>query len=283
MNKFSIAIVLTAVLAVATSCHSAQKAVSAETRANTESATIDTDWSKAAYSPLTAAAAAKEWTDFSATGNITVGTTSTLSSSMQIKMVRGKSISISIRPILGIEMGKLFIDKDSVTIVDKYHSIYMRESVSQFLGNNIGLNALQNLLLSRPFDLNEGGFSVVNAHNFTATTPDDDNEWEMRPKSAISSAFSYYFKMLENNISKFYVTLSNGRMYALNFTDFKQVSGDTVASDINARIEVSGTIVQLDIRYSKSLRWNSGIVDSISIPAGAQRYSFAQVIKSLSL
>ncbi len=283
MNKFSIAIAFVAVLTIATSCHSAQKAVSAETRANTESATVEADWSKAAYSPLTAAAAAKEWTDFSASGNITVGTSSTLSSSMQIKMVRGKSISISIRPILGIEMGKLFIDKDSVTIVDKYHSIYMRESVSQFLGNDIGLNALQNLLLSRPFDLNEGGFSVINAHNFTATAPDSDNEWEMRPKAAISSAFSYYFKMLENNISKFYVTLSNGRMYALNFTDYKQVSGDTVASDINARIEVSGTIVQLDIRYSKSLRWNSGIVDSISIPAGAQRYSFAQIIKSLSL
>ncbi len=283
MSKFSIAIALAAVLVATTACHSAQKAVSAETRANTESTKVEADWSKSAYNPLTAAAAAKEWTDFSASGNITVGTTSNLSSTMQLKMVRGKSISISIRPILGIEMGKLFIDKDSVTIVDKYHSIYMRESVGQFLGNDISLNALQNLLLSRPFDLSDGGFSVVNAHHFTATDPDSNNGWEMRPKATVSSAFSYVFNMFENNISKFIVTLANGRAYTLNFGNYKQVSSDTIATDINARIEVSATVVQLDIRYTKSLKWNSGIVDSISIPAGAQRYSFAQIMKSLSL
>ncbi len=281
MNKFSIIIALTAVLAVASSCRSAQKAVVADTRAASVSTKVDADWKKSAYNPLTAAAAAKDWTDFSASGNISISTSSSLSSAMQLKMVRGKSISISIRPILGIEMGKLFIDKDSVTLVDKYHSIYMRESVSQFLGDGIGLNALQDLLLSRPFDLSEGSLTTSNAYHFTATAPDEDDMWEMRPVTT-TPLFSYFFNMFENNISKFNVTLNDGQSYALNFDNYKQVGDGTVASSINARVAVGGMAVQLDIRYTKSLRWNNGISDSISIPVGAQRYSFAQVIKSLT-
>ncbi len=281
MNKFSIIIALTAVLAVASSCRSAQKAVVADTRAASVSTKVDADWKKSAYNPLTAATAAKDWTDFSASGNISISTTSSLSSAMQLKMVHGKSISISIRPILGIEMGKLFIDKDSVTLVDKYHSIYMRESVSQFLGDGIGLNALQDLLLSRPFDLSDGSLNTSNAYHFTATAPDEDDMWEMRPVTT-TPLFSYFFNMFENNISKFNVTLNDGQSYALNFDNYKQVGDGTVASSINARVAVGGMAVQLDIRYTKSLRWNSGISDSISIPVGAQRYSFAQVIKSLT-
>ena len=132
MNKSSIIIaLLAAILAMSTSCRSAQKAMVSETRSGEIAESVEADWSNSAFNPLTVAAAAPEWTDFSASGNITVSTTGSLSSAIQIKMVRGRSISISIRPLLGIEMGKLFVDKDSVTLVDKYHNIYVRESVSQ--------------------------------------------------------------------------------------------------------------------------------------------------------
>lgn len=251
-----------------------------ETRSGEIAESVEADWSNSAFNPLTVAAAAPEWTDFSASGNITVSTTGSLSSAIQIKMVRGRSISISIRPLLGIEMGKLFVDKDSVTLVDKYHNIYVRESVSQLLGNGIGLYALQNLLLSRPFDLTDGTISASNAYHFSATAPDNERRWQMRPAKA-NQLFGYFFDMIENNVSRFNVTLNNGQQYAMDFSAFKPVDGKVIATSISAHIEIGGTKVEMDLKYTKSIRWNSGVTDYIRIPDGARRYSLAQLLKSL--
>lgn len=251
-----------------------------ETRSGEIAESVEADWSNSAFNPLTVAAAAPEWTDFSASGNITVSTTGSLSSAIQIKMVRGRSISISIRPLLGIEMGKLFVDKDSVTLVDKYHNIYVRESVSQLLGNGIGLYALQNLLLSRPFDLTDGAISASNAYHFSATAPDNERRWQMRPAKA-NQLFGYFFDMIENNVSRFNVTLNNGQQYAMDFSAFKPVDGKVIATSISAHIEIGGAKVGMDLKYTKSIRWNSGVTDYIRIPDGARRYSLAQLLKSL--
>lgn len=281
MNKSSIIIaLLAAILAMSTSCRSAQKAMVSETRSGEIAESVEADWSNSAFNPLTVAAAAPEWTDFSASGNIMVSTTGSLSSAIQIKMVRGRSISISIRPLLGIEMGKLFVDKDSVTLVDKYHNIYVRESVSQLLGNGIGLYALQNLLLSRPFDLTDGAISASNAYHFSATAPDNERRWQMRPAKA-NQLFGYFFDMIENNVSRFNVTLNNGQQYAMDFSAFKPVDGKVIATSISAHIEIGGTNVGMDLKYTKSIRWNSGVTDYIRIPDGARRYSLAQLLKSL--
>lgn len=251
-----------------------------ETRSGEIAESVEADWSNSAFNPLTVAAAAPEWTDFSASGNITVSTTGSLSSAIQIKMVRGRSISISIRPLLGIEMGKLFVDKDSVTLVDKYHNIYVRESVSQLLGNGIGLYALQNLLLSRPFDLTDGAISASNAYHFSATAPDNERRWQMRPAKA-NQLFGYFFDMIENNVSRFNVTLNNGQQYAMDFSVFKPVDSKVIATSISAHIEIGGTKVGMDLKYTKSIRWNSGVTDYIRIPDGARRYSLAQLLKSI--
>lgn len=281
MNKSSIIIaLLAAILAMSTSCRSAQKAMVSETHSGEIAESVEADWSNSAFNPLTVAAAAPEWTDFSASGNITVSTTGSLSSAVQIKMVRGRSISISIRPLLGIEMGKLFVDKDSVTLVDKYHNIYVRESVSQLLGNGIGLYALQNLLLSRPFDLTDGAINASNAYHFSATAPDNERRWQMRPAKA-NQLFGYFFDMIENNVSRFNVTLNNGQQYAMDFSAFKPVDGKVIATSISAHIEIGGAKVGMDLKYTKSIRWNSGVTDYIRIPDGARRYSLAQLLKSL--
>ena len=110
MNKSSIIIALAAILAMSTSCRSAQKAMVSETRSGEIAESVEADWSNSAFNPLTVAAAAPEWTDFSASGNITVSTTGSLSSAIQIIMVRGRTNSLSLRPQHAIEFANHFVD-----------------------------------------------------------------------------------------------------------------------------------------------------------------------------
>ena len=60
-----------------------------------------------------------DWTTLSTSGTVTLGGKNPFSSAMQITMVRGKSVNVSIRPLLGIEMGRIYITGDSVVVVNK--------------------------------------------------------------------------------------------------------------------------------------------------------------------
>ena len=60
----------------------------------------------------------KDWSTFRTSGKIVIGGKQQFSSSMQLSMVKGKSISVSIRPLLGIEMGKIFITSDSIIVLN---------------------------------------------------------------------------------------------------------------------------------------------------------------------
>lgn len=242
---------------------------------------IETDWSKSAYNPLTVAETAIEWSDFSASGNIAVRTSGNLKSAIQLKMVRGKSVSISIRPFLGIEVGKLYIDTDSVTVVDKYHGLYLKEAVSRFLGEGISLEALQSLLLSKPFDLKTGTLTEKNTGNFEASAAGEDGQWTLFPRNAEKN-FRYFFDMDKNNIKTFNVILANGQQYALRFDGYKAFSGAVVATAVNAEIPAGGMELSFEITLNKSVKWDSGISDGINIPGNARRYSFAQILEQLA-
>lgn len=243
---------------------------------------IEEDWGKSAYSPLTVAAAALPWTDFSASGTMEIRTSSgSLKSSFQLKMVNGKSVSFSLRPILGIEMGKIYIDTDSVTVVDKYHGIYLRESVARFLGTGMELRSLQSLLLSRPFDLASGPLSSLNVDRFEASAADDEGKWTLFSRDTVPQ-FSYFFDMERNNVKTFNVELPEGQVYALQFSEFKMADGSEIATCVDADIPIGGMAVKFGMKLTKSIRWNSGFIDSVSVPRDARRYSFAQIMKALT-
>ena len=67
------------------------------------------------------------WQTMQTGGNIKLSAGSSFSSSVQVRMVRDKAIFISLRPMLGIEVGKLVITADSLYAVDKVHKRYIAE------------------------------------------------------------------------------------------------------------------------------------------------------------
>ena len=70
----------------------------------------------------------KAWNTLQTSGKINIDMGKKVSSSIQIKMEKGKSIFISIRPMLGMEMGKIYMTSDSIYMLDKMNKRYIAEN-----------------------------------------------------------------------------------------------------------------------------------------------------------
>ncbi|MDD6140646.1 MAG: DUF4292 domain-containing protein [Bacteroidales bacterium] len=266
MSKTIIRIIALAVVAVAmASCGSQKPTEKAPTAEQIQT-----------YTPATVAAAMPDWTDATLNGKVSIGMTS----SMVMKMVRGKSLSISLRPLLGIEVGKLYFEGDTVTVVDKYHNAYLRESIGNFMGEYITVETLQSLFLSRPFVVGKGTITPELASSMEATRPDGNRRWQMMPKRT-DKRFSYRYEMEENRMLQFVLSLGTDTDYAMNFGKYMVTARGEIAGEITSRIPMGGKIVALDLTF-KSAKWNTGLNDGIDIPADARRLSFDDILKLIS-
>lgn len=234
------------------------------------------DYKDKKYNPETVIADNLDWADVTINGKVQVG----ISSSMVMKMIKGKSISISLRPMLGIEMGKLHFEGDTVTVIDKYHNVYMQEPVGSFLGDYVSIEALQSLFLSRPFVIGEGFMTAENCTTMTCTDSDAEGKWMMFPRKQ-PAGFSYQYDLIGNNISNFKIAgLSN---YELNmsFSNFVADLKGNIAYRITSQIPLSGKIMALNLTY-KSVKWDTGITDNITVPEGSRKLTFAEILQMIS-
>ncbi len=67
---------------------------------------------------------------FSSRLNLTLASgTKSLSSKANLKIIRDKAIQLSVQPLFGVEMVRLYADKDSLVLLDRMNKRYVKESV----------------------------------------------------------------------------------------------------------------------------------------------------------
>ena len=104
-NKIAILLTLTALLSA---CGSLKKSTVPEPTVTTGSTTTEADPCKTIIATL------EDWQTKQTSGHINLNAGTSFSTSIQMRMVRDKAIYISLRPVLGIEVGKLLITADSL-------------------------------------------------------------------------------------------------------------------------------------------------------------------------
>lgn len=236
------------------------------------------------YNVNTILQANTDWTDVTINGSITISTSSNLNSAVQLKMIKDESISISIRPLLGIEMGKLYITNDSIVVLDKYHKLFFKGSIKGYVDEKINISSLQNLLLSRAFIPEAKAVNFDWKDCYQATRTDENGNWTLTPKEQ-DRQFAYNFDMEGNNLKNFNLEILNGRpdnVYSMAFSGYRLTDNGIVASQLKANIPIQDTTVKFQMLLNKLVRWNSGIQDYIRIPNDAQQITIADISKLLS-
>lgn len=215
-----------------------------------------------------------EWQTFSVKGRFSISDYEGLSASMQLRMVNGRYVYISLRGGMGIEGGRIFITGDSIYIVDKINKCYVADVVSAFTaGIEIPLEALQGLLIGRAFGIENAVIGGVGGDGsfMVSTTGNDETCYRF-----IFDCYNLFSTMVADSGTG-YSSCSAG------YDGYVETSHGIVATSwaIVSRLQ-DGAQVIMQAEYSpSSIVWNREMNDKFSINANYNRIDTNQLLQQL--
>ncbi|MBR5685121.1 MAG: DUF4292 domain-containing protein [Muribaculaceae bacterium] len=270
---------ITALAIMAISCGTAKKATNTLPSAGDSGETTTT----ATVDPLqTVISTLGDWKTMQTGGNIKLSAGSSFSSSVQVRMVRDEAIFISLRPMLGIEVGKLLITADSLYAVDKVHKRYIAEKVSILTsGIPVTVSDVQDIFLGRPFIIGKGTLNeslmpevaIVRQGNKIGLSPIEGYK-----------GYNYTF-MLDSNSRILTLDIvptgSTKAAYQVKYDDVRATKAGNIAHDVSVDATVNKKKVAFKLSY-KDIDWNGKVKIDRSQPNGYKRMSAADLFSLFS-
>ena len=223
-----------------------------------------------------------DWRTFKSGGNVEIGSGSkSLNSSMQMKMIRNKSIYVSVRPMLGIEAAKMVINGDSILLVDKLHKRYIFEKASLLTnGIPVTVGALQDIFLGRAFELGKGSLTQDLEDDFTVSVK--DNKVVLTPKTQFKG-FDYNFVYDgRNNIVSLNVIPSNSgaSTYSVAYSKVQGGVAGKYATEASISTTLNGNSLNLELEY-KDVSWNESFTIDTNLPKNYKRLEGKDIMQLL--
>lgn len=218
-----------------------------------------------------------EWQTLQTSGNISLKGGNNFSSSVQVRMIRDEAIFISLRPVLGIEVGKLLITADSLYAVDKVHKRYIAEKVSILTaGIPVTVSDVQDIFLGRPFIIGKG--TLKQEYKPTVTVTAEHNTTVLTPNESYKGyGYSFTFDK-SNRITSLDIVPqgSTTAAYQVKFGDVKSTTAGNIAHDINVDATVEKKKMSFSLNY-KDIDWNKQVKVDRNIPSNYKRMSAASL------
>lgn len=269
MHAFKQLVLVAAAIVSLSSCHT-HKQVSTD-NPNINKPTPGATATVAAEQQLsTIVSATGGWTTLKGGGNIALSGGTSFSSAMQVRMVRDQVLYISLRPLLGIEAGRLIIRGDSLYVINKLQKQYIAEKVSLLTaGIPATVGMMQDMFLGRPFVMGEG--SLNTSRKSMVTIAPNDKGYAVTPVSQ-PKEFTYSFGFdPQGQIASLDVTLAHGSTaYNMDYADVRRTVAGNIAHALQFATDVKGSTLKLKLNYD-NLVWNETVDTNFSIPAGYKR------------
>lgn len=223
-----------------------------------------------------------DWQTLQTGGNITLNAGSSFSSSIQVRMVRDQAIYISLRPVLGIEVGKLLITADSLYAVDKVHKRYVAEKVSLLTaGIPVTVSDVQDIFLGRPFIIGKG---TLNENLKKQVTARSEGSRTVLTANEQYKGHSYAFTLDKSSriVSlDIMPTSASTSDYQVRYGDVKSTKAGNIAHSIKVNANVEKKKLDFSLTY-KNIDWNESVKIDRSIPSGYSRMSASDLFTLFS-
>ena len=268
MKNNLITITLLTFLVLTTACGALKKTATPST--STQNTTVTTPTYDPCDEVITTLG---DWSTMQTSGNIKLSGSSSFSSSVQVRMVRDKSIYISLRPVLGIEVGRLVITADSLYAVDKVHKRYIAEKVSILTaGIPVTVSDVQDIFMGRPCVIGQGTLGESNKAKVHAFR--EDNSIILSPVDQYKGyGYTYAFDK-SKRITSLYIVPAGATTtaYQAKYSDVRSTPAGNVAHAVNANANVDSKKIAFSLSY-KNIEWNGEVKIDQGIPNGYKRMS----------
>ena len=270
MKKINIAILIILVASM-TACGTFKKSGAVKPDINTTTTTTTDDGTKDQFASILGTLG--EWQTLQTSGNISLKGGNNFSSSVQVRMIRNEAIFISLRPVFGIEVGRLLITADSLYAVDKVHKRYIAEKVSILTaGIPVTVSDVQDIFLGRPFIIGKGTLKPEHEPMITVTA--EHNTVVLTPNESYKGyGYSFTFDK-SNRITSLDIVPqgSTTAAYQVKFGGVKTTTAGNIAHDINVDATVEKKKMSFSLNY-KDIDWNKQVKVDRSIPSNYKRMS----------
>ena len=212
-----------------------------------------------------------DWQTMQTGGNIKLSAGSSFSSSIQVRMVRDEAIYISLRPVLGIEVGKLLITGDSIYAVDKVHKRFVAEKVSLLTaGVPVTVSDVQDIFLGRPFIIGKGTLDDSLKSQVNATS--EGNSIILTANEHYKGyGYAFSFDKSSRIVSLDIVPQSTtGSNYQVKYSDVKATQAGNIAHGIKVNATVEKKRLDFTLSY-KNIDWNGKVKIDRNLPSGYTR------------
>jgi len=191
-----------------------------------------------------------------------------------IKIKTDEFVWISVRPVMGIEISRILITRDSIKVIDKIKNEYFKEnlfSVKSKIGFELNFETIQAIFLNRfftfPPENQISSYFLINVeNNATLSATGIFSGMNISHKSFFSkNNYSVY----ENSLK----LMNKNQSLNIFYSDFQLLNGKEFPNTIQIIIKDAGNSSTLDINY-KNIKINETVKPTFKIPDNYKRVKF---------
>lgn len=214
--------------------------------------------------------------------SVSISSPASLSASGQLTMERGRSISLSMR-ILGMEVAALYLQPDSVTVIDRWNKRYLQEDLTRLLaGFPVDINNVQDIFLGRIFTPGHAETTVDDLETLKFES-DENGAWGCKG-TVVDGKYEYAFVALQTTLAMLRVQTASGGGAEIEYGDPDTTPCGPVASEftITSRVKNKNVEASMKLRPAKAI-WDADVsVTNPRIPADYKRIDGSSLLKKLA-
>tara|TARA_A100001015_G_scaffold217118_1_gene243915 strand:+ start:11268 stop:12155 length:888 start_codon:yes stop_codon:yes gene_type:complete len=175
-----------------------------------------------------------------------------------IKIKNDSLIWLSLSPGLGLELGRVLFDQDSIHFMNRFEKKYYKisyESLSSMIEFNINFDEIQSIILGNPIMIfaNKKFITEIIEDDFSLSSFNKKQRQKILKNKKKSDTDIFVTKInpiTYRVINEKYQNLFYNKMLSIEYKDFEKINNNLLAESINLSIE-SETQIKLLISFSK--------------------------------